>query len=96
VTWGADNGRQRNAKCTNRDKRCELSSTSVIRARVEGAGNTREFGEAKREQSYIDSGAGRHKLLYESKGQKGRAGVRNVLPATDPRGIIGRRSPING
>ena len=56
----------------------------------------REFGEAKREQSYIDSGAGRHKLLYESKGQKGRAGVRNVLPATDPRGIIGRRSPING
>jgi hypothetical protein len=78
-----------NAKHTslqNGDEQCELSSVS--RARVEGVS-----GEAKRKHSYVHSKAGRHKLLYAREGKKKRAGVRNVLPATDPHGVVGRRSP---
>jgi hypothetical protein len=53
------------------------------------------FSKARKEYSCIDSGAGGHKLRYEWEGEKGRAGVRHILPATGPRGVVGRRSPIN-
>ena len=53
------------------------------------------FGEARRRCLYIASGVGRHKLRYESEGEKGRKGVKNVLPATDPRGIVEKGEPVS-
>jgi hypothetical protein len=66
----------------DRDKRCESSSTSVIQARPS--------------ESIHTSIRRRGGTSYSTSPKRG-AGVRNVLPATDPRGIIGigRRSPIN-